>query len=152
VRWYHISTVLMGLAPAAHATLLPDGGVTAQDVASVMKSANFTTEITTDKEGDPLIRSSTKGSKFGVYFYGCRKSRCDSIQFSAGFDAKDVTPAKIADWNRTMRFGRAYLDASFEPWVEMDLDLEHGGTTDGLANDLNRWLSVLSEFNKFISK
>ena len=76
----------------------------------------------------------------------------NSIQFSAGFSVKNVTPAKIAQWNRTKRFGRAYLDDDFEPWVEMDMDLEHGGTTEALANNLDRWVGVIGEFNKYINK
>lgn len=153
MRWYHIFSVLLALAPAALAVPLSDGGVTAQDVAQVMRGKGFPTEVTTDKDGDPLIRGSSKDLKFGVFFYGCHKTpRCDSIQFSAGFSVKDVTPARIAQWNWTKRFGRSYLDDDFEPWVEMDMDLEHGGTTEALANDLDRWLAVMGEFNKYINK
>ncbi len=153
MRWYHISSMLLALAPAAIAAPLPDGGVTAKDVARVMEAKDFQAEIATDKDGDPLIRSSSKDMKFGVFFYGCHsKPRCDSIQFSAGFSVKNVTPAKIAQWNRTKRFGRAYLDDDFEPWVEMDMDLEHGGTTEALANNLDRWVGVIGEFNKYINK
>jgi len=153
MRWYHIPTILLALGSGAMAAPLPDGGVTALEVAGVMQARNLPTEITTDKDGDPLIRSSSKNLKFGVYFYGCRgKPRCDSIQFSAGFSVKNVAPASIGQWNRTKRFGRAYLDDDFEPWVEMDMDLEHGATTEALGNNFDRWTGVIGEFNKFINK
>jgi len=157
MRWYHISFLLMafaqGGAPAAFADPLPDGGVTAQEVAAIMKSEDFPVEIGSDKDGDPLIRSSTKDVKFGVFFYGCNgKPRCDSIQFSAGFSVKGMTPAKIAQWNRTKRFGRAWADDEADPWVEMDMDLEHGATTEAVANDLDRWIGVITEFQKYINQ
>jgi len=153
MRWYHITAVLLALAPAALAEPLPDGGVTAQEVAKVMVGKDFAAEIATDKDGDPLIRSSVKDVKFGVFFYGCNgKARCDSIQFSVGFSVKGVSPSRIAKWNRTRRFGRASLDDDSEPWVEMDMDLEHGATTEALANDLDRWVGVLTEFSKYINE
>jgi Putative bacterial sensory transduction regulator len=153
MRWFQAFLVLLALARPAFAAPLPDGGVTAQDVAQVMQEKGFAATIATDKEGDPLIRSSSKDLKFGVFFYGCHgKPRCDSIQFSAGFSVKGVTPEKIAQWNTTKRFGRAYLDKVAEPWVEMDMDVEHGATTEALANNLDRWVGVIGAFNGYINK
>lgn len=153
MRWYHISTVLLALAPAAWAGPLTDGGVTADDVAQVMAAQGLKTEVTTDKDGDPLIRTSYKGTKYGVFFYGCNaKSRCNSIQFSAGFSVKSIDAEKAGQWNRTKRFGRVYLDDDLEPWIEMDMDVERGATTEALANNFDRWNGVIAEFNKFIAK
>ena len=58
--------------------------------------------------------------------------------------------AQVAEWNRTKRFGRVYLDRDSDPWIEMDMDVEHGATTEAMANDLTRWALVLTEFRKFI--
>ncbi|HEY4168655.1 MAG TPA: YbjN domain-containing protein [Reyranella sp.] len=70
---------------SAWAGPLPDGGVTREEVAAVLK---------------------------------------------AGFSKKGVAPQRILDWNRDKRFGRAYLDKVGDPWVEMDVDVEHGATTE----------------------
>jgi hypothetical protein len=143
---------LLGVARSALAAPLPDGGVTVQDVAQVMRGKGYPVEIATAHDGDPLIRSTARGLKFGVFFYECRGApRCHAIQFAAGFSAKNVTPEKIALWNRKKRFGRAYLDDSSEPWVEMDMDLGHGATTEALANDLDRWMVVMDEFSKYFA-
>ena len=149
MRWGLLGLVLLALARAASAAPLPDGGVTAQEVAKVMGDKNFPVEIGADKDGDPVIRSAWRSLKFGVFFYGCqRRPRCDSIQFSAGFDMT-VSPASVARWNRTKRFGRAWLDDNAQPWVEMDMDLEHGATTEALAEQTaDRWAGVIGEFNK----
>ena len=145
--------VLGGMASAwagvAAAGPLPTGGVTSQEVAGVMRGMKLSTEVTTDKDGDPLIYSNSGLRKFGVYFYQCKGPRCGSIQFSSGFEgASDVTAAKVADWNRTKRFGRAYIDGG-KLYVEMDMDVERGATTEALANNFERWVAVLEQFPKY---
>jgi hypothetical protein len=146
------AAMLAAASGAAFAEPLPDGGATAPEIAGVMKGQDFPVETTKDKDGNPLLRSSAQGYGFSVYFYGCKETRCDSIQFSAAFNSKDVKPEKIAEWNRTRRFGRAWLDDDAAPWVEMDVDLEHGATTEAVAADLERWVSVLTGFNSFVEQ
>jgi hypothetical protein len=146
------AAMLAAAAGPAFADPLPDGGATAQEIAGVMKGQDFPVETVKDKDGNPLLRSSAQGYGFSVYFYGCKETRCDSIQFSAAFTSKDVKPEKIAEWNRTRRFGRAWLGDDAAPWVEMDVDLEHGATTEAVAADLERWVSVLTGFNSFLDQ
>lgn len=149
-------TILPGLALAflaaalpAQAGPLPEGGVTAAEVAGVMRAMKLPVEQTTDRQGDPLILSTIGGRKFGVYFYQCQAGRCGSIQFSTGFDdAASVPMVKVMDWNRTKRFGRAYLDGG-SLYVEMDMDVERGATTEALANNFDRWAAVVEQFPKF---
>ena len=154
MRWLPVlALVSMTMSATAHAGLLPDGGVTAQDVASVLRAKGYQADITTDKEGDPLVRSNSSGAKFGVFFYECKgKPRCKSIQFSAGFNEPGLDPAKIADWNRRNRFGRAWIDKDGDPFVEMDVDVEHGATVEALANDLDRWVSVMGAFMRYLGR
>ena len=153
MRWYHVAAILLAITFPALAGPLPDGGVTAQEVVRVLQSKGLQAAITTGKDGDPLIHSASGGSKFGVYFYECKKSpRCGSIQFSAGFTQRNVSPARLADWNRGKRFGRVYLDDDFDPWVEMDMDMEHGATTEAIANNVERWVGVIGEFTKYIGR
>lgn len=138
---------------AAWAAPLPDGGVTIQEVATAMRAKQLPVELTTDRDGDPLIHTSSDGVKFHVYFYECHgKQRCQSIQFYAGWSVKGISLDKINEWDRTKRFGRAYLDRDVEPCVEMDVDLEHGATTEAIANDIVRWLLVMKTFRTFIDQ
>ena len=140
-------TPLLG-APAG-AGPLPDGGVTREEVAAVLKEQGFENKITDGQDGERRINSTFEGTKFGVYFFDCDGSRCGSIQLSAGFGKKGLA-AKLADWNRDKRFGRAYLDKVGDPWVEMDVDVQHGATTEAIANDLERWKALLAEFRTYI--
>ena len=154
MRWLNAIGVLLlvGLAAApVRAAALPDGGVTAAEVAATMQRKGYKAEITKDKWGDPLLKSASSGVDFDVYFYECHdKPRCGSIQFYAGFDKPGLTDARVGEWNRTKRFGRVYLDTNGNPAVEMDMDVQHGATTEAIVNDLDRWLLVLAEFMKFI--
>jgi hypothetical protein len=145
--------VLLFASQTALARVLPDGGVTVQDVAASLRAKGYPTEITTDKDGDPLIRSVSDGIKFTVWFYECKGNpRCHSYQFATGFAQAGTSAQQVAEWNRTKRFGRAYLDRQYDPWVEVDMDVEHGATTEGLANNVDRWILVMSTFRKYIGR
>ena len=154
MRWIMIVAVLLGTQATAWAGYLPDGGITAQEVAASMKGKGFQAEVTTDKDGDPLVKSVYEGTKFSVYFYECSpKQRCKSIQYAAGFSMKGgISALKVEEWNRKKRFGRVYQDSESDPWIEMDMDMEHGATTEAMANNLDRWLVVIREFRKFIDR
>lgn len=138
---------------AARAAALPDGGITAGEMADVMHAKNLPVELTSDRDGDPLIHTQADGVKFHVYFYECTaQKRCQSIQFYAGWTTKGLTTARMNEWNRTKRFGRAYLDRVSEPCVEMDVDLQHGATTQAVANDIDRWMLVMKTFRSFVGE
>lgn len=140
------------LAAPAFGGPLPDGGVTAGEVRAALQAKGFKAEVTKDSEGDPLIRSAADGSNFSIYFYDCDKSgRCVAIQFSAGFDlTKGTTLEVVNTWNKDRRFGKAYLDDERDPYLEYDIDLEHGATTEALENVVDVWESVLPTFKKHI--
>lgn len=143
--------VLALSAGAAQAAMLPDGGVTAQEVARALQAKGYRAELDRDAAGDPMIRSALDGSNFQILFYDCEKGRCVSIQFVTAFELeKDLTFSKINEWNRTKRFGRAYLDEEMDPFVEMDLDLEHGATSEAIENNIDTWAAVLPAFKNFI--
>ena len=154
MRRMWIFTMVALLPLTAWAGSLPDGGITVQEVARSMQAKGFQTDITTDRDGDPLIKSVLEGAKFSVYFYECGgKPRCKSIQFAAGFAMNGrLDSSKVADWNRTKRFGRVYQDNENDPWVEMDMDIEHGATTEAMTNNIDRWVVVMNEFRKYIGR
>lgn len=149
-----LGLALAALAGLAAAKAVPDGGITAQEVAAVLQERGYRAEVGKNADGDPEIISGLDGSKFYIQFYGCKGgARCTGIQFSIGIDLdKGMTLAKINQWNRERRFGRAFLDDDNDPYVQMDLDLEHGATTEGVANNLDTWAAVLPEFKAFIAE
>lgn len=130
--------------------------VTAQDpqsIARAFRAAGYEATVGVDKIGDPKVSSSIGRTKFELLFYNCMNHMgCATVQFHAGYDLKlPISLAKINEWNRTQRFGRAYLDGENDPILQMDLDLDDGGMSAPLfADNLEFWNAVLVNFEKHI--
>ena len=149
------------LALAAMALARPATGnaqaITAGDpksVAAEMQAAGYKAEIAKLENGDPIIHSSSGGSKFAVFFFGCEKgANCTEIQFYAGWTDK-ASLARINEWNRKHRFGRAYLDDKNEMNIEYDVNLEApGGISAALfRNDLELWAGLMGSFQDEMTK
>ena len=124
-------------------------------VASAMQSAGYRAEMATDDSGDPMIRSSSGGSAFAVFFYGCTKNTaCTTVQFFAGYsEPANATLSRLNEWNTTARFARAYLTDKGAARIEMDLDLDVGGMSRQLFLDnLTVWTVLMSKFEKHIAE
>ena len=124
----------------------------AASIAGVLRAKGLTVEVTTDKDGDPRLTTSDGGIKFEVWFYGCTAHKnCTSAQFYAGFTDTKMDALKLNDWNRSHRFGRAYIDSDGDPAVEMDIDLDDGGMPRPLFEDnLEFWATTMTAFEKFV--
>ena len=152
MRWIWL-VAMLGLPLAGRAAVLPDGGVSAPDLAAALKAVGYPADVTSDRAGDPMIRSSTGKVLFEVYFFQCgTELRCTSIQFTTEFRRKGVTPATIAAWNRDRRFARAFLDYRGNAWISMDVEATHGMTTEALAANIERWVGVMSAFEVFVAR
>jgi hypothetical protein len=103
-------------------------------------------------DGDPKITGKINGVGYIIFFLGCSDSHsdCKSIQFYAGWDTKDVKIATINKWNSENRFGRAYLDDSSNPAIEMDVNLDYGVSSENLDDTMDYWRLVLDEFVKSV--
>lgn len=151
MRWIPLLIALLAPPLAARADAIPDGGVTAPEVASVLRAAGYPADVIADHAGNPLIHSSTGKVLFHVLFYQCgTELRCASIQFSARSARRSVSPATIAAWNREKRFGRAFQDKWGLAWVAMDVEASRGMTTEALAANITRWIAVLNAFEVFV--
>jgi hypothetical protein len=153
MRWICTLIVTLALPLAAHGEGLPDGGVTAPEVASALRHAGYPADPIADHAGAPVVHSSTGKVLFNVNFYQCSTElRCASIQFIAEYRRKGVAPAIIAAWNREKHFGRAFQDRNGLSWVAMDVETSHGMTTAALAANVSRWITVLSGFEGFLKE
>jgi hypothetical protein len=125
-----------------------------QSLVAVLQKAGYAAELTKDKTGDPMIKSASSGTHFTIFFDNCTDHKdCETVQFYAGYhlDKNPVGVDKINDWNRTMRFGRAYLDDTKDPNLEMDVDLDVGGLSEALFKDnLDVWTETMSRFEKHV--
>lgn len=144
--------VMLALPPAAWADSLPDGGVTAPEVAAALKSAGYPADLTADGAGIPTIRGSTGKVLFFVHFFQCSPAlRCASVQFTAPFRHNFVSTTTIGAWNRQGRFGRAFQDSHGIAWLAMDVETSRM-TTEALEANIRRWITVLAGFEAFVGK
>jgi hypothetical protein len=148
------TTMMLALAAAAPAAK-PEM-VRAQDPQSVVRAlqnGGYQAQLGTDAVGDPKITSSYSGTTFQVLFYNCTDHKeCATVQFHSAYDFDKALPLEtINDWNRSQRFGRAFLDKENDPVLEMDVDLDDGGVAPLLFIDnLEFWSSVLPKFEQKI--
>jgi Putative bacterial sensory transduction regulator len=124
-----------------------------QSVVSALQGAGYKAEVAKDDSGDPMIRSTSSGSNFAIFFFGCTKNAdCRRVQFFAGYP-RDKSPSlsQMNDWNSRKPFARAYISDKGAARLEMDLDLDDGGMSRPLFEDnLEFWTLLMAEFEKFI--
>src|SRR5688572_5581692 len=151
LKWLIPVAALAAFAMPAHAQM-----VRAQDPQSVvaaLQSAGYRATVGVDRVGDPKIDSAASGTNFQIFFYNCTANRdCATVQFHSGYKVRTpVTLDRINEWNRTKRFGRAFLDKENDPILEMDVDLDDGGLSRPLFIDnIQFWTTILAEFEGHI--
>lgn len=124
-----------------------------RSVVAAMLDAGYKADLKTDDDGDPRIESTSEGSVFVVFFYGCSNgSNCKTVQIFAGYtDPKNASFSAINKWNKDHRYGRAYISDSGSARVEMDIDLDAGGMSRALFQDnLRLWIKVMSAYEDYV--
>jgi hypothetical protein len=123
-------------------------------ISAAMQAAGYRAEVTRDDSGDPMIRSTSSGSTFAVFFYGCEKgSNCTTVQFFASYTKPaNASLSSLNAFNSKNRFVRAYLSDSGSARLEMDVDLDDGGMSRELFQDnLEFWVLLMAKFEKHIA-
>lgn len=143
-----LAAVLALLPAAAAAQVVGDPEV----IALLMTGRGLPVAAGTHPDGTPELHSEVDGVPFRVLFYGCAPRPCETLQFTTGFDlARPMTLARVNDWNRDRRFGKAFLDEEGDPFVEMDVNLYGEGIGRRTFEDtLDLWRQVLSDFRDHI--
>ena len=150
-KWLAVAALAAAWAVPAQSQM-----VRAQDPGTLVRAlqqAGYAARLGTDKVGDPMITSGVSGTTFQIFFYNCTDHKdCATVQFHSGYDiANPVSLERINEWNRSQRFGRAYLDKENDPILEMDVDLDDGGVSQLLFIDnIEFWASVLGNFERHI--
>jgi hypothetical protein len=150
-KWLAIAALAGAWALPAQAEM-----VRGQDPGSLVRAlqqGGYAAKLGTDKVGGPMITSGVAGTSFQIFFYNCTDHKgCATVTFHSGYDlATGPGMDSINEWNRTKRFGRAYLDKENDPILEMDVDLDDGGLSPALFIDnIEFWASVLADFERHV--
>jgi hypothetical protein len=145
--------IVLALAAAAPAQPQMVRAQDPQSIVRALQAGGYAAELGTDKVGDPMITSGVSGTKFQIFFYNCTNHlECATVQFHSGYHMNSPIPVETMNgWNQTKRFGRAFLDKDNDPILEMDVDLDDGGTSPVLFIDnIEFWASLLPDFEKRI--
>lgn len=146
--------LLSATAMAADTAPCPAGMVCASNprtVADALARAGYKASISTDDEGDPLIRSAASGYNFSVVFYGCQTGKaCDALRFQVVFEDDGKNSAALANsWNVKKRF--IHLAALEDGGLSATYDVTtRGGLTQANFADVVDWWDVmLGELSQF---
>jgi hypothetical protein len=119
-----------------------------EQVAKILRDDGYAAKLDSDVDGDPLIRSSSQGLKWNIYFYGCTKGRnCNAVQFSCGLEAKGEIPLEqLNEWNRNWRYTKTYLLKNGSVTLSRDLDLAGGIPRTNFKSVMESWDLQLGKF------
>lgn len=122
--------------------------ISGDEMLAIVKEQGFVPEMTSDSDGDPVIKFQIEGMKCSIFFYDGKDGRYESIQFFTGFTDKVPYP-KVNEWTRKRRFSRAYLDAKETINLEFDVPLSGGVRKEFLVEALRRWRRTFVSFVQF---
>src|SRR5262249_8713124 len=151
VRTIALLSVFCFVAAYAHADVSsrnPDS------VVKVMQSAGYRASLSKTKSGRPMIESTASGSKFTVFFFGCRgDSDCNQVQIWAGFASKaKPTFEQVNKWNQDKSFTKAMVDSDGDPELALELWLADPVSDAYFKKMLDLWDNSLGDFKKEIVK
>lgn len=124
-------------------------GMTAKEVQAWLSESGYRAELAKDDEGESYVKSASDGVNFDAHLYDCKKDRCASMQFIAGFDMDTkLELAKINAWNSDKRYVDGFIDDEGDPWFTYDLNLSPGGSREALDDDFAVWLSFIPDMKE----
>lgn len=136
----------------ATAPVMANDLIDATDPARILNIARGfgSADLEKDSQGDPKITGRIEGTRYTIFFYGCTNNRdCDDIQFYAAWNGNNkFTQAQMNEWNRTKRYGKAYLDRDNDPVLEMVVNIDYGVSRRNLEDSFNWWKVALRGFKK----
>ena len=125
-----------------------------ESIVKVMQASGYRASLGKTKSGRPMIESTASGSKFTVFFFGCRNdSECNQIQIWSGFASK-VKPTfeQVNKWNQDKSFTKAMVDKDGDPELALELWLADPVSDAYFKKMLDLWDGSLGDFKKEMVK
>ena len=104
-------------------------------------------ELALDDADDPLWTFTHLGLLISLIAYDkTAPGQYASLLFYAGWATEsDVPLTAVNDWNARSRFGRAYIDETGDPVIELDLLLSGGVTVQTVKDYIDVFAAVASD-------
>ena len=100
-------------------------------------------------DGQQYIVGTINGLNYGLDVYNC-DPQCADMSFSASFTLDGVTMERMNEWNRTQRFGTAYLDEEGDAWILWTVNTRFGIPAETFRDDIVWWSSIMDNFANHI--
>ena len=127
--------------------------ITTADPAVVLEVAKGygSATLDTDSDGNPMISGRMETVKYSVFFYSCVSGKdCRSIQFSTGY-TDPYTIEKANEWNTKYRWIKSY-ESDHASNFRMDVDFKGGITRAYLDAQFETWNSLIVDIREFVAK
>ncbi|WGW05390.1 YbjN domain-containing protein [Tropicibacter oceani] len=147
-----ISLISAALVLVSSAALAEVDASNPARLLDLLRSEGFAVDLGADGVGDPKITGKHNGTQFQVFFYDCSENvDCRTLQFQVGYNLTDgMDFAQANKWNAEMRYGAVYLDDEMDPYLQMDVNIDHGVSEDNFVDNYKMWTKVMGEFEEFI--
>jgi hypothetical protein len=99
---------------------------------------------TINERGNIVVESN--GSKIVFFISG------QTLQAYYGLSGSKANVNTVNEWNKSKRFGRAYIDGDGDPCVELDFDLEGGVTDENIKVWFDTVTAIQRSFRAHVSK
>ena len=141
LRWFAVTVIALVLAGPVSAQQMRER-ITAEQLTGLLRDKGM--EGTVNERGNVVVQNG--GSKIVFFISG------QTMQAYFGLRGTSANVNIINEWNKTKRFGRAYIDAEGDPCVELDYDLEGGVSDDSIKVWFDTVTAIVKSFRAHVSK
>ena len=122
-------------------------------MSDILSRSNFTYEESRDADGDLVLKvapSDSGAEKIEIVFIGCRNDpTCEDVLLRATYSPDRGAALKfVNDWNLRNRWGRAFINESKAPVLEMDISAYGGIGQDAIESMVSTFFNLVRDFAK----
>jgi len=141
LRWLAVSAFAIVLVAPVSAQQTRDR-ITAEQLTGLLRDKGLEGQV--NERGNVVVN--TNGSKIVFFISG------QTMQAYYGLSGTKANVNTVNEWNKTKRWGRAYIDAENDPCVELDYDLEGGVSDDSIKVWFDTVTAVVRAYKTMVSK
>ena len=139
IRW--LAAVAFAVVLTAPASAQIRERITSTQLITLLKEKGL--DGTANEKGNVIVQMT--GSKVVFFIQG------QTMQAYFGLSGTGATLTKVNEWNKTKRFGRAYIDSDGDPCIELDYDLEGGVSDDSIKVWFDTVKLIVKSFRTHVS-
>jgi Putative bacterial sensory transduction regulator len=141
LRWLAVAAVALVFAGPVSAQQMRER-ITAEQLTGLLRDKGMEGKV--NERGNVIVE--TNGTKIVFFISG------QTLQAYYGVTGTKANVTSVNEWNKTKRFGRAYIDGDGDPCVELDYDLEGGVTDDNVKVWFDTVTAIIRSFKAHVSK